>query len=116
MPNAQGYKKIQIMLDDGNMKTQGRFFKLKSATKRTKRTKPKRREGYRWTSLCLVYIIPLLWEKNFKKIVLSQSFFLFTPPMEMEKVECSETPAHNVQTLEESPKRKNKTFRSRRKF
>jgi type IV secretory pathway component VirB8 len=35
MPNAQDHKKIRIIFKDGNMITQERFFKLKSARKNT---------------------------------------------------------------------------------
>jgi hypothetical protein len=55
-------------------------------------------------------------KKFSKKIVLFQSFFLLTPPMEMEKAECSETPAHKIQTPGESPKRKNTTLTTKAKI
>jgi hypothetical protein len=55
-------------------------------------------------------------ERIFKKIVFFQSFSLRTTPMKMEKTECSETPAREIQTSGQSPKRKNKTFIKRGKF
>jgi len=42
-------------------------------------------------------------------------FFLLTLPMKMDRTECSETLVYKIQTGE-SPKRKNTTFRTRRKF
>jgi hypothetical protein len=104
LPNAQDYKKIRLIFNDGNMTTQERFFKLKSARKCTDIYHTERRERRHWTSLCLMYIIPLLWGKNFQKTVLFQSLFLLTPPMKMEKTECSETPAHKIQTPGNHPK------------